>query len=186
LNPTALDSDLTDALKMPLKQYSLVSIEKTKYVLDADIEGCFDNINHEYLLDKLNCPSNIRKQVKAWLKAGILDNQGFLPSDSGTPQGGIISPLLANIALHGLENLLYEWAKTWKGGKRANAESITFIRYADDFVFLHESLDKVKEAKTIIEEFLKPVGLKLRESKAKICHTTEGFDFLGFNIKVIN
>jgi RNA-directed DNA polymerase len=157
--------------------------QKTKYVLDADIEGCFDNINHEYLLDKLNCPSNIRKQVKAWLKAGILDNQGFLPSDSGTPQGGVISPLLANIALHGLENLLYEWAKTWKGGKRANAESIAFIRYADDFVFLHESLDKVKEAKTIIEEFLKPVGLKLKESKTKICHTTEGFDFLGFNIQ---
>lgn len=157
--------------------------QKTKYVLDADIEGCFDNINHEYLLDKLNAPSNIRRQIKAWLKAGILDTNGFLPSESGTPQGGIISPLLTNIALHGLENKLYELTKTWKGGKRANAESIAFIRYADDFVFFHESLQKVKEAKILIEEFLKPIGLKLKESKTTIVHTTEGFDFLGFNIR---
>jgi RNA-directed DNA polymerase len=157
--------------------------QKTKYVLDADIEGCFDNINHEYLLNKLNAPSNIRRQVKSWLKAGILIKGEILNSESGTPQGGVISPLLANIALHGMENNFYEWTKTWKGGKRKNAEAIAFIRYADDFVFIHESLERVQEAKILIEEFLKPIGLKLKESKTNICHSTEGFDFLGFNIR---
>jgi RNA-directed DNA polymerase len=76
---------------------------KSKFVLDADIAGCFDNINHDKLLKKLNTSSNFRRQIKAWLKASVMDNLVLSPTESGTPQGGVISPLLANIALHGME-----------------------------------------------------------------------------------
>jgi RNA-directed DNA polymerase len=79
---------------------------KEKYVLDADISKCFDKINHEKLLEKLNTFPTLRKQIRAWLKAGYMDGKELFPSNEGTPQGGVISPLLANIALHGMENRL--------------------------------------------------------------------------------
>ena len=105
------------------------------------------------------------------------------PTDEGTPQGGVISPLLANIALHGLENQIMEWVKTWKGIKAKNLHATSIIRYADDFVFIHKDKAKVEEAKIIISKLLKPIGLELKPSKTRIIHTTEGFDFLGFNIR---
>lgn len=76
---------------------------KDKYVLDADISKCFDKINHQKLLEKLNTFLKLRRQVKSWLKAGVMDGNSLLPTEEGTPQGGVISPLLANIALHGME-----------------------------------------------------------------------------------
>ncbi|MEQ9021902.1 MAG: reverse transcriptase domain-containing protein, partial [Pseudomonadales bacterium] len=78
--------------------------QKPKYVLDADIAKCFDKINHEKLLEKLKTFPTIRRQIKAWLKAGVIDRKQWFPASEGTPQGGVISPLLANIALHGMEN----------------------------------------------------------------------------------
>ncbi len=161
--------------------------QKQKWVLDADIAKCFDKINHDYLLNKLgDCLVTFKKQIKAWLKSGYMEagqKDKVFPVDEGTPQGGVISPLLANIALHGLENHIMEWVKTWKGKRRDNINATSIIRYADDFVFIHKDKAKVEEAKIIISKFLEPIGLELKPSKTRICHTTEGFDFLGFNIR---
>jgi len=97
-------------------------------VLDADIAKCFDRINHEVLLQKLNTTPAIARQVRAWLKSGMLDRGDWFPTEEGTPQGGVISPLLANIALHGLEEYIKQWAETWKGDKRKNRTNISLIR----------------------------------------------------------
>jgi RNA-directed DNA polymerase len=157
---------------------------KQKWVLDADIAKCFDKINHQYLLDKLgDCPVAFKRQIKMWLKSGFMKDKELFPTEEGTPQGGVISPLLANIALHGIENKLNEWVKTWKGTKTNNLYSFSFIRYADDFVVIHESKEIVERAKEIISSFLEPIGLQLKEEKTRITHTTEGFDFLGFNVR---
>ena len=107
---------------------------KTKFVLDADIAKCFDRIDHEALLRKLNTSPTIRRQVRAWLKAGVMDNGQLFPTSEGTPQGGVISPLLANIALHGMEERIKQYAETLNGAKRDNRKSLSLIRYADDFV----------------------------------------------------
>ena len=116
---------------------------KAKFVLDADISRCFDCINHEALLQKLNMKGKVRQQIKAWLKSGVIDKGAFTATSEGTPQGGVISPLLANIALHGLENKIKEVAESLdmkrpvigrQMPKRDKRKSLTFIRYADDFV----------------------------------------------------
>jgi RNA-directed DNA polymerase len=162
---------------------------KPKYVLDADIEKCFDKINPEKLLEKINTYPTLRRTLKQWLKAGVIDKNVFSETETGTPQGGVISPLLANIALHGMEERINEFADTWKGQKTHNRCSISLIRYADDFVIMHEDLEKVLEAKKIIEEWLAEMELKIKPSKTKITHTLNkhegnlGYDFLGFNIK---
>jgi len=100
---------------------------KAKYVLDADLKGCFDNINHNALLQKLKTYPTLRRLIRAWLKAGLIDNGVYEETPSGTPQGGVVSPLLANIALHGMETSL-KAAYTYSEGKP------DFVRYADDFV----------------------------------------------------
>lgn len=164
--------------------------QKPKWVLDADIEKCFDKINHKQLLKKLNSFPTINRQVRAWLKAGYMDNEQFFPTSEGTPQGGVISPLLANIALHGMEERIKKYAETQKGGKRNNRERLSLIRYADDFVILHEDINVVITCQGIISEWLKDMSLELKPSKTRITHTLKrydkqepGFDFLGFNIR---
>jgi RNA-directed DNA polymerase len=155
---------------------------KAKYVLDADLKGCFDNINHEALLRKLNTFPALSKIIRAWLKAGAMDNGVFEETSSGTPQGGVISPLLANIALHGMETAVLE-AYRWKEGKP------NFVRYADDFVVFHPTEAGVKKAQTVLETWLADIGLELKPSKTKITHTlreyqgTRGFGFLGWTIR---
>jgi RNA-directed DNA polymerase len=163
---------------------------KSKYVLDADIAKCFDRIDHKVLLRKLNTTPTIARQIRAWLKSGTLEKSDWTPTDKGTPQGGVISPLLANIALHGLEEYIKQWAETWKGGKRDNRNSISLIRYADDFVVLHKDKSVIQQAKELIENWLHGLGLELKKSKTRICHTLNrmgdeeaGFDFLGWNIR---
>jgi RNA-directed DNA polymerase len=88
--------------------------QKSKYVLDADISKCFDRINHDVLLSKLNTYPTLRRQIRAWLKAGVMDGNKLFPTDEGTPQGGVISPLLANVALHGIEELVMGLAPKFK------------------------------------------------------------------------
>ncbi|HYX17205.1 MAG TPA: group II intron reverse transcriptase/maturase [Nostoc sp.] len=163
---------------------------KPKYVLDADIAKCFDRINQEALLIKLNTFPTIRRQVRAWLKAGVMDNKQLFPTSEGTPQGGVISPLLANVALHGMEERIKQYAETLKGGKRDNRKALSLIRYADDFVILHENLTVVQRCKEIISEWLQGMGLELKPSKTRLAHTLKqyeqekpGFDFLGFTIQ---
>ena len=167
---------------------------KAKYVLDADISKCFDNIDHQKLLSKLNTYPSMKRLIRSWLKAGFMDRRDLFPTKMGTPQGGVISPLLANIALHGMEEVIKEYANTLPTrrnyGRKQNRNALSLIRYADDFVIIHEDINVVLGAKAVIEGFLKDIGLELKPSKTRICHTFEeyegekpGFDFLGFNIR---
>jgi RNA-directed DNA polymerase len=109
--------------------------QKPKFVLDADIAKCFDRINHTALLKKLHTYPTLRRVIKAWLKAGVMDGGKLFPTEEGTPQGGVVSPLLANIALHGLETAIkqaFPWTKKVQG-RRVEWQPYV-IRYADDFV----------------------------------------------------
>jgi len=154
--------------------------QKPKYVLDADIEKCFDRIHHDALLEKLRTIPPIERLIRGWLKAGILDGGRMLFPQAGTPQGGVISPLLANIALHGLERAMEEVSGRY---------CITGIRYADDLVVVCEDLETIQAVKAQAEKWLARMGLRLKESKTHITHTLEkygervGFDFLGFHIR---
>ncbi|MCY7277116.1 MAG: group II intron reverse transcriptase/maturase [Phormidesmis sp. CAN_BIN44] len=166
---------------------------KAKYVLDADISKCFDRIDHEALLAKLNTFPTLRRQIKSWLKSGVMDGKTLFPTPQGTPQGGVISPLLANIALHGMEQRINQafpkkeiWSKNKVIGRRNPAH---FIRYADDFVILHEDLEVVQQCQEIIAEWLQQMGLELKPSETKLTHTLNehegnvGFNFLGFTVR---
>lgn len=183
--------------------------QKPRYVFDADIAKCFDKIDHKKLLDKLGYTGSFRKQILYWLKSGVLDKDVFSETDSGTPQGGVISPLLANIALHGLEEHLTEFIQTlqipdtgrakrhWMEKSR-KISSFGIIRYADDFVVLHEQKWVVLALKIEVIRFLKSIGLELNETKTRLTHTLTlqtddikeegfsgsiGFTFLGFTFK---
>jgi RNA-directed DNA polymerase len=155
---------------------------KAKYVLDADLKGAFDNINHEALLKKLNTYPAVRQTIKAWLKAGVIDNGVFEETTRGTPQGGVVSPLLMNIALHGMETVLME-------AYRTKADQPQFVRYADDLVVLHPTEEGVKKAREVLVTWLADMGLELKPSKTRIAHTLQeyqgrtGFDFLGFTVR---
>jgi RNA-directed DNA polymerase len=169
-----------DAIEM----IHLVIKGKSKYVLDADIKGCFDNINQPALLEKLQTYPALKQTIKHWLEAGVLDNGVFSSTDKGTPQGGVISPLLANIALHGMEETIKEGY-----GKSPAVERPALIRYADDFVILHSKKKAVEKAAQRIEQWLADMGLHLNPKKTRITHTLEevegnvGFDFLGFTVR---
>jgi len=163
--------------------------KKSKFVLDADIAKCFDRINHKALLAKIHTYPTLSRQIKCWLKAGYCVQKELFPTNEGTPQGGVISPLLANIALHGMENRIKQYAETLKGGKERNRDALSLIRYADDFVIIHKDLNVVKQCQEIIAEWLSDMGLELKLSKTKLAHTLEkvegnvGFEFLGFHVQ---
>ncbi len=153
------------------------------WVLDADISGFFDNISHETILKSIgNFPA--RNLIKQWLKAGYLDKGEFHDTKSGTPQGGIISPLLANIGLHGLEIFLNQFEKNIKGNHKSNKYG--FIRYADDFIVTATRQEDIEEILPKIEQWLSQKGLQLNKEKTQIVHINEGFNFLGFNLRHYN
>lgn len=167
-----------------------------KYILDADISKCFDSISHESILMKLdNSPHIIRRQVKAWLKAGIMktrDTTEIESRDAGTPQGGVISPLLANIAIDGLERAVNDCLlqKRDTGKTRKNKGELTYVRYADDFIVAHKDLEVIERVKERVEEYLEPLGLELSKAKTKIVHSLDyyesnkpGTNFLGFHVR---
>jgi RNA-directed DNA polymerase len=165
---------------------------KSKFALDADISKCFDKINHQKLLDKLKTFPAMRRQIRAWLKADTIDFKSHerTPNQQGTPQGGILSPLLANIVLHGMEERIKEYAATWTGSKSRNTTSLSLIRYADDFVIFHENLEVIEQCQSIISNWLAAYDLEIKPEKTKIVHTLKehngnkpGFNFLGFNIR---
>jgi group II intron reverse transcriptase/maturase len=143
-----------------------------KHLLDADIKGFFDNIPHEVIMAGVAAEvadGNILCIVERFLKAGVMEDGVFSPTPLGTPQGGVISPLLANIALNTLD---------WQ----LDAAGFRFVRYADDFVVLCESEDKVKEAHDLVQRQLTRIGLALSPEKTKQTKFREGFAFLGFTI----
>ncbi len=153
------------------------------WVLDADISGFFDNISHETILETIgNFPA--RNLIKQWLKAGYLDKGEFHETKSGTPQGGIISPLLANIGLHGMENFLKQFKKITKNGKKSDRYG--FVRYADDFIVTATCQEDIEDILPKIEHWLSQKGLQLNREKTRIVHISEGFNFLGFNLRQYN
>jgi len=163
---------------------------KAKYVLDADIAKCFDRISQEALLQKLNTTPTFRRALRAWLKAGVMEGTTLFPTEAGTPQGGVISPLLANVALHGLETRITAAFPEWSRYKppRERWKPIV-VRYADDFVVMHQEKAAIEQAQAIAADWLAGMGLELKPSKTRITHTLEvdqgtpGFDFLGFHVR---
>lgn len=160
---------------------------KWNYVFEGDFKACFDTLSHDFIIEKLEGFPYV-DVVEKILKSGYVDEENYYPTTQGTPQGGLLSPLLANIALTGLEDCLNISYKTYarKDGyeiiqTRGNYRS---VRYADDFLIFAQSKEEIKEVYSILESYLKDRGLILAEDKTKITTLKEGFNFLGFNIKM--
>ncbi len=155
-----------------------------EWVLEGDIKGCFDNINHQWLIDNIPMDKSVLKQ---FLKAGYVYDHKLFPTEAGTPQGGIISPILANMTLDGIEKILSDKYHKSKNGKitvyQASKHKVNFVRYADDFIVTAKTEEIAKEVKELIKEFLKDRGLELSDEKTLITHIDDGFDFLGWNFR---
>lgn len=159
---------------------SLAKKVSAQWVLEADIQGCFDAICHDWML--ANIPVD-KVLLKKWLKAGFVYQNELFPTDTGTPQGGIISPVAANMTLDGLETMLAEKFPT---AKRLRLK-MNMVRYADDFIVTGHSKEWLEqEVKPAVVQFLSERGLALSPEKTKITHIKEGFDFLGWNIRKYN
>lgn len=154
---------------------------RKKWVVDADIKGAFDNIRHATILEALaGFPG--RHLVRQWLKAGVVDKGVFAETTAGTPQGGVISPLLANIALHGMESAVGVAYQRHYDSYRIISKRAA-VRYADDFVIFAETREDAEAAKSDVARWLAGRGLELSQEKTRTRHLTEGFNFLGFNVR---
>ena len=153
-----------------------------QWILEGDIRSCFDDISHEWMLTHVPTDKHVLQQ---WLKAGYIENRTLFPTEAGTPQGGVISPVLANMALDGLENLLAKHfpRQKWKDGGKWSPK-VNLIRYADDFIITGDSKKLLaREVRPLVERFLRERGLLLSADKTRITHIDEGFDFLGQNLR---
>lgn len=159
---------------------SLAKKASAEWVLEADIQGCFDNISHDWMV--ANIPTD-KAILKKWLKAGFVYQNELFPTDAGTPQGGIISPVAANMTLDGLEAML---ARKFPKAKRLSLK-MNMVRYADDFIITGHSKEWLEqEVKPAVVEFLAERGLVLSPEKTRVTHIRKGFDFLGWNIRKYN
>jgi RNA-directed DNA polymerase len=154
------------------------------WILDADLAAAFDRIDHARLLAAIGgFPA--RGLISEWLTAGVFEpGKGFAPTEEGTPQGGVISPLLLNVALHGLEaaaGVRYYWSGSWAG--RVKPGSPVVVRYADDLVACCSSQEQAEQVKARLAEWLAPRGLALNQDKTTTVHVRHGFEFLGFNVR---
>ena len=155
----------------------------TQWILEGDIRSCFDKISHDWLLTHVPMDRVI---LQKWLKSGYMDKHVFHETTDGTPQGGIISPALANGALDGLERVLKEKYPTGRPVKSFGDKcpSVNFIRYADDFIITGKTKELLEgEIKPLVEQFLQERGLELSPTKTVITHVEKGFDFLGQNVR---
>ena len=153
-----------------------------QWVLEGDIKGCFDHISHTWMLQHVPTDKPV---LQKWLQAGYMENRTLFPTEAGTPQGGIISPTLANMTLDGLEKLLAQHfpRQKWQGGKRWTPK-VNIVRYADDFIVTGDSRELLEnEVRPLVEQFLQERGLALSADKTRITHIDEGFDFLGQNLR---
>jgi RNA-directed DNA polymerase len=156
---------------------------KRRWILDADLAGAFDRIDHERLLAQLGSfPA--RWAVREWLEAGVMERGQLTPTEEGTPQGGVISPLLLNVALHGMEQAA---GVRYRNSARSDAETVpgspVLVRYADDYVAMCYSREQAEQVKARLAAWLAPRGLAFNEDKTKIVHVEEGFLFLGFSVR---
>jgi len=149
-----------------------------EWILEGDIRACFDNISHEWLLENIPMERTI---LKKWLKAGYMEEHLLFPTEAGTPQGGIASPVLANMTLDGLEKFLQErLPKQWKGRRI----KVNLVRFADDFIITgHSKVFLLMVVKPLVEAFFSERGLELSQEKTIITHIKDGFDFLGQNVR---
>lgn len=158
-----------------------------QWVLEGDIKGCFDHISHEWLIENIPMDKSVLKQ---FLKAGFVFENELFPTDDGTPQGGVISPILANMALDGMQEMLVNhFDLNAKGEVSAfvhNKSKVNLVRYADDFIVTAATKEIAVEAKGLIREFLKTRGLELSEEKTAITHINDGFDMLGWTFRKFN
>ena len=149
-----------------------------QWILEGDIKGCFDAISHAWLLAHIPMDKTM---LKKWLKAGYMEKHVLYPTEEGTPQGGIISPVLANLTLDGLERMLMEH---FPKVKTAKGSLVNFARYADDFIVTGRTKALLeREVKPLIEQFMSERGLQLSQEKTTITHIEDGFDFLGQNVR---
>jgi len=157
-----------------------------QWILEGDIKGCFDNISHEWLLDNIPMDQSILKQ---FLKAGYVSKHILFPTNSGTTQGSIISPILSNITLDGIERILdmkYHSKNNKISRRIASKYQVNFVKYADDFIVTARTKEIAEEVKVLIGNFLKQRGLELSNEKTQITHINDGFDFLGWNFRKYN
>ena len=160
---------------------SLSSKASAQWILDADIAGFFDNINHDWLLNHVHMNKGM---LRKWLRSGVVDKGQLRRTEDGTPQGGIISPLLANITLNGMETGLQQFLRETLGAKKAQRVKVNLVRYADDFVVTSDSKEVLETiVRPWIEGFLRKRGLALSMEKTRIAHIDEGFDFLGWTFR---
>ena len=163
--------------------FKVLSFERSpQWILEGDIKGCFDHISHAWM--DQNIPMD-RTVLHKWLKAGYVDKRILFPTEEGTPQGGIVSPTLANITLDELQPLLAQHfpREKWKDGKKW-APKVNLVRYADDFIITGDSKELLEnEVRPLVEQFLKERGLTLSPDKTRITHIEEGFDFLGQHLR---
>jgi RNA-directed DNA polymerase len=151
------------------------------WVLEADIEGCFDHINHEWLTSHVRMDT---ATLHKWLKAGVVYKGQLASTEAGTPQGGIISPTLANVALNGLESGLQSHLCATTGTSKVRKLKVNVVRYADDFVITGASKELLEmEVRPWVEAFLAQRGLRLSPAKTRVTHIDQGFDFLGWNFR---
>ena len=154
--------------------------DRAQWILEGDIKGCFDHISHDWLLSHVRMDEEI---LRKWLKAGYIETGKLFPTEAGTPQGGIISPTLANMTLDGLEAELTAQFGS-KGNHKAGRYRVNLVRYADDFVITGSSKELLEnEVKPLVERFLSTRGLELSPKKTRVTHIAEGFDFLGQNVR---
>ena len=166
---------LHDAVKMAF--HSLSGKVSAQWILEADIKACFDRISHDWLLTNIPLPKTILRQ---WLKAGYMEASTLYTTDEGTPQGGIVSPILCCMTLDGLEELVIK-------GRNKKRRKLNVIRYADDFIVTGATPEiLLSEIKPDLECFLAERGLTLSEEKTKLRHIDDGFNFLGFNVRKYN
>jgi RNA-directed DNA polymerase len=156
---------------------------KRVWIVDADLSAAFDRIEHRRLLEALGSfPA--RDMIAGWLRAGVVEDGILSPTREGTPQGGVISPLMLNVALHGLEEAAgVRYIASGKSAGDTRPGSPVVVRYADDLVACCHSRQQAEQVKAQLAEWLAPRGLVFNEDKTKIVHLTEGFDFLGFNVR---
>ena len=160
---------------------SLSMKASAQWILDADITGFFDNINHDWLLANVHMNKRV---LRKWLKAGVIDKGQLHRTEMGTPQGGIISPTLANITLNGMERGLKQFLQRELGFRASAQAKVNLVRYADDFVVTGDSKELLETlVKPWIAGFLRERGLQFSEEKTKVVHIDEGFDFVGWNFR---
>nr|WP_241159974.1 reverse transcriptase domain-containing protein [Parabacteroides sp. ZJ-118] len=151
-----------------------------QWILEGDIKGCFDHISHGWLLDNVRID---RQVLEKWLKSGVVFNKLLQPTTEGTPQGGIISPTLANATLDGMERMLKEMYKARYVDGKLYYPKVNPVRYADDFIVTADKRKTLEEIKGMLTDFLGKRGLTLSEEKTLITHIDDGFGFLSFNVR---